>query len=180
MCWCAVKKLLTHPPDFVLPSSATGLLLEGALLPSAGCMIPVPVFSTNVICFSTLQLMCFGLSVCAGYASQHIWCLSQARRKWEGCSRKGIRCKNEGNDGGGLLISPDGVASIRIVGVSASDIFPCTIKSRKRFLLAPAHPGSPGKRVIRRLCDLSVFAFSKRAKKVTFQSCSKHDATGQP
>jgi len=25
-----------------------------------------------------------------GYASQHIWCLSQARINWQGCGRKGI------------------------------------------------------------------------------------------
>ena len=25
-----------------------------------------------------------------GHASQHIWCLSRARIKWEGCRRKGI------------------------------------------------------------------------------------------
>ena len=50
-----------------------------------------------------------------------------------------------GDDGGGSRISPDGVTPSRIVGVSASDVFPCTIKSRKRFLLSPAHPGSPGK-----------------------------------
>ena len=31
-----------------------------------------------------------------GYASQHIWCLSQARIKREGCGRKGIRVKNGG------------------------------------------------------------------------------------
>jgi len=43
---------------------------------------------------------------------------------------------NEKNTG------PDGVAPSRIVSVSASDISPCTIKSRRRFLLAPAHPGS--------------------------------------
>jgi len=35
-----------------------------------------------------------------------------------------------GDDGGGGTDSPDGVASIRIVGASASVIFPCTIKSR--------------------------------------------------
>jgi len=29
-------------------------------------------------------------------ASQHICCQSQARIKWEGCGRKGIRRKNEG------------------------------------------------------------------------------------
>jgi len=53
-----------------------------------------------------------------GYASQHIWCLSRAGIKWEGCSRKGIRRKN--GDGGGSLISPDEMAPIRMVGVSAS------------------------------------------------------------
>ena len=57
-----------------------------------------------------------------------------------------------GDDRGGSLISPNGEATSWIVGVSASVIFPCTIKSRRRFLLAPAHPGSPGKRAIKRLC----------------------------
>ena len=71
--------------------------------------------------------------------------LSQARIKWEGCSRKGIRHKNGEDDNAGSLINPDGVAPSRMVGVSASVIFPCTIKSR-RFLLAPAHPGGPGKK----------------------------------
>jgi len=47
-------------------------------------------------------------------------CLSQARINWEGCGMKGIRRKNGGIDGGGLLISPDGVAPTRIVGVSDS------------------------------------------------------------
>jgi len=46
-----------------------------------------------------------------------------------------------GDDGGGSLISPDGVTPNWIVGVSASFIFPCTIKSR-RFLLVPAHLGT--------------------------------------
>ena len=47
-------------------------------------------------------------------------CRSQARIKW-------------GHDGGGGTDSPDGVASRRIVGASASVIFifPCTIKSRR-------------------------------------------------
>jgi len=30
------------------------------------------------------------------YASQHIWCLFQARINWEGCSSKGIRRNNGG------------------------------------------------------------------------------------
>jgi len=51
----------------------------------------------------------------------------QARIKWEGCSRKGIWHKKWGDDGGGSLISPDGVALSRLVSVSASVIFPCTV-----------------------------------------------------
>jgi len=31
-----------------------------------------------------------------GYATQHIWCLSQARINWEGCDRKGIQHKKWG------------------------------------------------------------------------------------
>ena len=43
------------------------------------------------------------------------------------------------------MISWDGVAPSWVVGVSASVILPCTIKSRGRFLPAPAYPDSPGK-----------------------------------
>ena len=35
------------------------------------------------------------------YISQHIWCLSQARINWEGCVRKGILRKNDGDGRGG-------------------------------------------------------------------------------
>jgi len=50
----------------------------------------------------------------------------------------------------GTGYSPDGVALSQMVGVSAAVIFPCTIKSRNS-LLAPAHPGGPGKRAVKRL-----------------------------
>jgi len=50
--------------------------------------------------------------------------------------------------GGGSLINPDGVAPSWMVSVSASDISPCTTKSRRFPLLAQAHPGSPGKKAI--------------------------------
>ena len=53
-----------------------------------------------------------------------------------------------GGEGGGSLISPDEVAPSRIVGVSASDISPRTIKSRRRLLLTLVHPGTPGKRAV--------------------------------
>jgi len=39
-----------------------------------------------------------------------------------------------------------------MVGVSASVIFPCTVKSERSFLMAPAHPGSHGKRAVKWLC----------------------------
>jgi len=42
------------------------------------------------------------------------------------------------------------VAPSRMVSVSASVNLPCTIKSRSS-LLAPAHPGGPGKRTVKRL-----------------------------
>jgi len=70
---------------------------------------------------------------------------------WMGGSN-GIRpLKNEGW-WRWALITLDGVAPSRMVGMSASVILPCTIKSRGRFLLAPAYPGSPWKRVVKRLC----------------------------
>jgi len=54
------------------------------------------------------------------------------------------------------LVSPDGVASSWMVSVSASVnlpllISPCTVKSRSS-LLAPVHPGGPGKRAVKPLC----------------------------
>jgi len=49
------------------------------------------------------------------------------------------------------LVSPDGVAPSRMVCVCVPLlIFPCTTKSRSS-ILAPAHPGGPGKRAVKRL-----------------------------
>ena len=45
-----------------------------------------------------------------------------------------------GDDGDGSLISPDGVAPRQMVSVSASVIFPCTMKSR-RFSSGTGSPG---------------------------------------
>jgi len=89
------------------------------------------------------------LEQATGYASQHTCCLSQARINWEGYGRKGIRHKM-GNEGGGSLISPDGMAPSQIVGVSAS-ISPCTIKSKKRFSSGTSSH-SPGKGAVKWLC----------------------------
>jgi len=63
---------------------------------------------------------------------------------------KGIQRKNW-DEGGGLLISLDGVPPTQIVGVSASDIPLHDEVQKKHYLLAPAHPGSPGKRAVKRL-----------------------------
>ena len=51
-----------------------------------------------------------GYNLAAGYASQHIRCLSQARINREGCVRKGIRHKMVGMAEVGAPISQDGVA----------------------------------------------------------------------
>jgi len=62
-------------------------------------------------------------------------------------------CKKWGGWWRWALVSPDGVAPRRMVCVSASVNLPCTIKSRSS-LLAPAHPGGPGKRAVKRLCGV--------------------------
>jgi len=76
-----------------------------------------------------------------GYASQHISCLSQARIKWEVAAGR-VSGVKVGDDGGGLLISPDGLAASRMVGVSASVYLPLHHKVQK-ILLAPAHLAGP-------------------------------------
>ena len=43
-----------------------------------------------------LSPICCTKHQATGYASQHNWCLSQARINWEGCVRKGIRRKMVG------------------------------------------------------------------------------------
>jgi len=85
----------------------------------------------------------FFLSVCVPVVPSHcVWtdplgiqasiiqCLSQARINWEGCGRKSIWRTNGADDGGGGTNSLDGVASRRIVGASASIVFPCTRRWR--------------------------------------------------
>jgi len=71
-----------------------------------------------------------------------------------GLRQEGHLHKNgEGDDGGGSLIGPDGVAASWMVSVSASVIFLCSTKSRRSsFLLALDRPGSPRKRAIKWLC----------------------------
>jgi len=82
-----------------------------------------------------------------GYASQHIWCLSQARINWEGYARKGIWLKNVGDGRGGAPISLDGVA----VHLDCWCVCLCYLYFSKEnpedgemYFLAPAHPGCPG------------------------------------
>jgi len=50
-----------------------------------------------------------------------------------------------------LVTSPDGVALIGMVGVSASVNLPLHHKVPRSSLLAQAHPGGPGKRAVKRL-----------------------------
>jgi len=53
-----------------------------------------------------------------------------------------------GDDGRGSLISPGGVLPSWMAGVSASVVFPCTIKVQKKILLALAPPVVPRKKVL--------------------------------
>jgi len=80
------------------------------------------------------------------YASQHIWCLSQARINWEGCARKGIRRKNGGDGRGGTPISLDGLA----VHSDCWCVCLCYLhfarenpEDGEMYLLVPAHLGCP-------------------------------------
>jgi len=86
-----------------------------------------------------LHVLIATLCLTAGYASEHIWCLSQARIKWEGCGRRESGVKM-GGDGGGSLVSLDGVAPSRMVGVSASVNIPLHHKVQK----ISSSTGSPG------------------------------------
>jgi len=64
-------------------------------------------------------------------------------------------CKKMGGWWRWALVSPDGVAPSRMVSVSASVNLPVHHKVQKS-LLAPAHPGGPGKRAVKWLwwwCD---------------------------
>jgi len=48
--------------------------------------------------------------------------------------------KNGGDDRGGSLISPDGLGPSWMVGVSASVIFPCTMKVQKKISSGTGSP----------------------------------------
>ena len=60
-----------------------------------------------------------------GTQASIIQCLPQAKISWEGCGRKDIQHKN-----GGMMEVGAPIVQ-RIVGASASIMFPCTIKSRR-------------------------------------------------
>jgi len=76
------------------------------------------------------------------------------------------------------LVSPDGVAPNRMVGVSASVNLPLHHKSRSS-LLAPAHPDGPGKTVVVVVCGGCYHCFDGA---VNIASCrltemaERHDA----
>ena len=97
-------------------------------IPRMCCAVSIIIFFIFCQCSLLVTPLFFHYLISnqvTGYAVQHIWCVSQAGIKWESCDRK--------DEGGGSLISPDGVAPSRTVGVPASVIFPCTIKPRRRW-----------------------------------------------
>ena len=125
------------------------------------CIIQVPqlllqlicIFNHNSLFYYWCQIITVFQKLCTlynsqatGYASQCIWCLSQARINWEGC-QEGHWHKNGGMAEMGAPISLDGVAgqSIRIVGASACVfILHQKIQKMAKCLLVPAPPGCPG------------------------------------
>jgi len=88
-------------------------------------ILALNIFSASILYFYTYAFN--ALTLLVGRQEGHPAC-----KKWGGLWRW-------------TLVSPDGAASSRMVGVFASVNLPCTIKSRSS-LLAPAHPGGPGKR----------------------------------
>jgi len=58
-------------------------------------------------------------------------------------------CKNMGGWWRWALVSPDGVTPSQMVSVSASVNLPLVQSGSS--LLAPAHPGGPGKRAVKQL-----------------------------
>ena len=72
-----------------------------------------------------------------------------------------------GDDGCGSLISTGGMAPSRMVDVSPSVIFPCTMKSRRSlFLLSPAHPVCLRKGAVKRFLCVCMKFTSKTAAKL--------------
>jgi len=65
-----------------------------------------------------------------------------------------------GDDGRGSLISPGGVAPSWMAGVSASVVFPCTIKVQKKISSGTGSPRcSQKKSAVKRLCVVYVMKF---------------------
>jgi len=99
------------------------------------------------LCAVWVYLWWNSVAKATGYASQHIWCVSQARINWEGCARKGIWRKNGGMEEMKAPISLDGVA----VHPDCWCVCPCYLhfasenpEDGKMYLLVPAHLGCPG------------------------------------
>jgi len=85
--------------------------------------------------------------IATGYASQLIWCLSQAGINWEGCAREGIWHNNGGMAEMGAPISLDGVAvhpDCWCVCLYYLHFAPENPEDGEMYLLVPVHPGCPG------------------------------------
>jgi len=82
-----------------------------------------------------------------GYASQHIWCLSQARINWEGVPGRASDIKMVGMTEMGAPISLDGVAvhpdcwCVCLCYHHFAAEYP---EDGEMYLLVPDHPGCPG------------------------------------
>ena len=139
MCWCAVKKLLTHFSlkhwlYFTFYTCVISAVAASSPCRSQCCKNRRSPFHCTrwpnpalVFCFILYNTHC-----------------------WLG-DRKGIRpVKNGGWWRWHWLVRMEWRPAGWLVCLPLL-IFPCTIKSRSS-LLAPAHPGGPGKRAVKRLC----------------------------
>ena len=93
-----------------------------------------------------IPTVCVCVNHATMYASQHIWCLFQARIKWEGCGRKGIWRKNGGMMVGCWLVRlqwrPPGGCCVCLCYL----LLHIKVQKISSFLQAPVHPGCPEKK----------------------------------
>jgi len=105
------------------------------------------ILSKVILHYSGLVAYPVACNQATGYASQHIWCLSQAKINWEGCVRKGIQRKNGGDGRGGAPISLDGVAvhpDCWCICLCYLHFAPENPEDGEMYLLVLAHPSCPG------------------------------------
>ena len=118
-CWCghlsearcrfAYAQLMPLPLTISCSSKSRLILPSWFYLSGAGSLgwswtkSREPKTVVVVVVHGISQLFQLESNQTTGYASQRTWCLSQARKNWDGCGRKGIWHKNRGEGDGGRV-----------------------------------------------------------------------------